>query len=372
MRDRPQHRVSDRPEPPGRVTGSALAALPPTFKIVHGLKQAPPGRPIDQVVIGPTGIWVVRTPESSGAFEVRDGVLHDEQGSVHDLLDVVEGQAIAARERLGFDANPVVCIVGDQPLLRSAQMVGRVRVVTAAAIAEHIRSGPVTLGLHDIEIATERAEGWKIRPYRAASPAVSASVDPVDRLGPSRSASVSAEVRSVLSRSWSRSRPASRIRRRTVEEAARRPVVPAPVATNPTRRRLASLATVVVFVALLVGAGAVLTQPDAFASWFGSDPTTTTPPPRPRYVTVAVECPSPGAGYELDPTVAAASPRVRVSATVGRTSRYLGEFDASLPVPPITAVPSGFTTRFDIQPLDDSGTVTDSYRLSIETPTTPC
>jgi hypothetical protein len=341
-----------------RTTERALMALPPTYHIFHGLKTARSGSDIDHVVIGPSGIWVVDTKDWSGVAEVRDGDLKCGRYSRANHVDSVQRQATLVRERLGFDAAPMLCFVGElRP--RPAMMIGRVRLVTVDSIAAHIRAGTITMGEDDLRTAIDRARSWKERPQQfAAKPAPPVATAPT---------------------------------RRGARSSARPPVVAPPDLTPPNLRRTSGPSTLKrlgLALCLLAAVGTVIGAldsrrhaaddrdadvTDSAAVGTSLTGTPSGPAPTPGFLRVSIDCPVPGGGYELDSRVPASAPgSVRVSATIAGVPRYLGEIPRFTHAPAITGVGPGATTGFDVQSVDDAGQGGASYHLDIVTPTVPC
>lgn len=328
-----------------QATERELLKLPPTFHIVHGLTVSRSGSDIDHVVIGPTGIWVIDSKDWSYPAEVRDGALWCGRYSRQQHVDAVETQAAIVEERLGYHGNAVLCFVGALGP-RPAMAVGRARALSIEVIVDHLRSGPVTMGETEIARAVERATSWKERPkqFEARPKAAATAKLP----GPS---------------------------------PIRQPQRASQIGGPPARSQGAGMFAKVG--AMLLGLGILMIVGVLFL--FALSNTLDKARERPsavvedglsnsaaaEFISVSVECPLSGAGYEL---VAMVQQRqhVRVSATVDGVARYLGEFRTFQKTPPITGVAPGVTVPFEVQPVDDAGQGGDLYALDITTPMSTC
>ena len=104
-----------------RATANALEALPRArWRVLHDVPW--PGRPgavVEQVVVGPPGVFVIDTKDWPGTVNVRAGVLrldkHSRNGAVTHVSDAA--RAFAAQLRTaGCPVRPVLCLERSEPI----------------------------------------------------------------------------------------------------------------------------------------------------------------------------------------------------------------------------------------------------------------
>lgn len=141
------------------ATALELMKLPREYHVIHGLKKGAGTTDIDQLVIGPTGVWVIDSKQDIGVFTAGKGTLWNGKYPINTKIAAVEDQAKYARDVLDVPTNAVLCFVQAE-LPRPAQMVGRVRVIQLDALAEHIMAGQITMLPNQIQATLERVGDW--------------------------------------------------------------------------------------------------------------------------------------------------------------------------------------------------------------------
>ncbi|MBK6669735.1 MAG: NERD domain-containing protein [Actinobacteria bacterium] len=339
-----------------RATAAELATLPPTYRVVHGLKVGKTKADIDHLVVGPSGVWVIDTKSWAGRLTEGKGMLWRGRTPIRREIESVERQAEYARQVLSLDTNPVLCFVGTE-LPRAAQMVGRTRVLSLPALVHHITSSTAVLNAPQVDAAGRLAQRWLANP------------PPVEVRAPGRS-----------------------------RDAEQRPPAATAVGARPSRRNRSGarpaagclarlLLALVVLVALLAALGASrqfldriaksghATTTTPFAQPGGSASGSTGSPPTtvPDYFKAEVSCPEANGGYTVKGRVAFLRGfALRVTASLGGEQRFLGEYRSFQPAEPLTGVPPNTTAGFDIQLVDQAGQQGTPYHIDIVTPAAPC
>ncbi len=134
------------------TAGRALALLPETFTVFHGLAAAGPGiltqggADFDHVAVGPTGVFVIETKNWSGEIAVQNGeLICDGDRPSRPPLDQVKAAATLMRSRLkdatGLDVpvSPVLCFASN-PLAAGQQGSAGVFVCNADQLTDVILS----------------------------------------------------------------------------------------------------------------------------------------------------------------------------------------------------------------------------------------
>lgn len=330
--------MSEPPQDAGRALAAELMKLPTSYHVIHGAKRDVERGSIACLIIGPTGVWVIDAGDDVGEFVAVGGTLVNGSEPITPRLEAVSSNARYAREVLGVDANPVMCFA-DAKLPRSAQMVGRVRVVETSALADLIMAGQMILLPEHVQRTLERVGDWLRRP---PGNQVSSSSRPPRTFAPPVE-------------------PRRRSRRIRVDRTRARSVVTSVLL-------LAALMAVCTFA---VYAAIYLSGDD--------DPVPTTPTTTAveltgaDFLTVAATCPEAGGGYRLVPERTGSwSGRTGVTAVVDGQARVLGQFGPSDPMPAVAGVGPAATVGFDIQIIDGMGEGGTTYHSDITTPPSPC
>lgn len=141
-------------EPGEGATTAALAALPAGWTVLHDV--AWPGRRrarIDQVVIGPSGIYVVTTRHWSGRVAVEHGTLvHNGRNRLAALRGAVAAAAAVAAvwpDQPPAPVHAILCLTGSD---RPSASFGCVSVCPADALAEALTSRPATASAAHVRI----------------------------------------------------------------------------------------------------------------------------------------------------------------------------------------------------------------------------
>ena len=103
-----------------------LSFLPSAFTVFHGLPSmgrgilAEGGRDLDQVVVGPSGLFVIETKNWDGTITTEDGhILYNGEEPDRQPVEQVKAAAFGLRSRLkkaidiDVDVHPIVCFVNN-------------------------------------------------------------------------------------------------------------------------------------------------------------------------------------------------------------------------------------------------------------------
>jgi hypothetical protein len=145
-----QHRITERLDvmAPGEgATAAALTALPDGWSVLHDV--AWPGRRwarIDQVVIGPSGIYTVATRNWAGRVTVDHGALrHNGRNRLAALRGAVAAAAAVASvwpDRPPAPVHGILCLTGAD---RPSASFGCVSVCSTEALVETLTSRPAAV-----------------------------------------------------------------------------------------------------------------------------------------------------------------------------------------------------------------------------------
>lgn len=131
----------------GETPAEVLARLPRTWHVFADVAR--PGRgnaTVDQVLVGPQGVFVIEAQEVVGEVGVRAGVVL-KNGRRHPRATAGVLRSVKALSRLlpGLDAEsvqPVLCITGSRPVSGRA---GRVLVCSTGNLIDEVTAGPAIL-----------------------------------------------------------------------------------------------------------------------------------------------------------------------------------------------------------------------------------
>jgi len=86
--------------------------VPSDFAVLHGVDIAGTGEPLQHLVVGPTGIFVVRTYATTSIIEIGTGRRWRDGHPVLAECERVAWEAIVTSDALGALVTPVLCLVG--------------------------------------------------------------------------------------------------------------------------------------------------------------------------------------------------------------------------------------------------------------------
>ncbi len=163
-------------------TAQQLDSLPEDHVVLHDLRMPGSRANIDDIVIGPTGVFTVETKNYSSDVTIRHGKARHAGRSMDSVVAQANGQAAAVRRALGCEVRAIVCIQGAGVAIEgwfSKPVVAGVRFCSGACLRKVLSQLPDALNSAEVERLADAARAG-LRPATSRSPSA-VPARPADR-----------------------------------------------------------------------------------------------------------------------------------------------------------------------------------------------
>jgi hypothetical protein len=282
---------------------------------------------------------------------------------IMDDIDRMLDRGVYAKNALGIDVHPVLCVVGSKlPLPR--HRIGGVDIVDVQWLVTLITSSPVTLVPAEMDIVMLGASTWRTKPPPYVTARLAAASSPAS--APPLAATASAAPPSHPRRSsWAANAVTT-----LAPPAVHRRERPWPRRTTAASKAMGVSAAIALTMSALIAF--LVMRGDETSGYTAADGSSLEAMTA-SATALRVEVKCAGPAFDLVGHIGALSAgTVRVSATIDGTGHYLGEFSGLRRIPTVGEVPPGTATSFDVQRVDARGRGGEITHLQVVTPIDPC